>query len=272
MKYVFSILLFLLISSYNSIAQNRVNSEIVDSSYIVCKYRQLHIKDPNIPVNISENTMILQIGKSIAIYVDEKKLAYANLIQKYEKDRINIESKTAEILAILRGSEREELYKNYPKGRITTKTNLLGSYIYEEDLVKPQWSLVKGNINVLGYKCNKAITNFRGRSYTAWYCSEVSISQGPWKFWGLPGLIMKIEDDKNEISMECISLEKKVEPIFRYHKSSKTIITDKDKFSKLLKDYMENPSPYLKSSGLITTELPTRPREKRPYNPIELND
>ena len=35
---------------------------------------------------------------------------------------------------------------------------------------------------------------FRGRTYKAWYTMEIEIEEGPWKFHGLPGLIVEIAD------------------------------------------------------------------------------
>ncbi|MBC5839764.1 GLPGLI family protein [Flavobacterium muglaense] len=45
--------------------------------------------------------------------------------------------------------------------------------------------------------CNKATLNFRGRNYIAWYTYKVPLSFGPWKFNGLPGLILEIYDSQN---------------------------------------------------------------------------
>ena len=45
------------------------------------------------------------------------------------------------------------------------------------------------------YTCNKATMQFRGRSYTAWYTPAIPFFYGPFKFSGLPGLILEIEDD-----------------------------------------------------------------------------
>lgn len=53
---------------------------------------------------------------------------------------------------------------------------------------------VKDSLSILDYKCIKATTRFRGRDYTAWVTKELPINDGPWKFYGLPGLILQIED------------------------------------------------------------------------------
>lgn len=49
---------------------------------------------------------------------------------------------------------------------------------------------------------------FRGRSYVAWFTMDIPIENGPWKFAGLPGLILKVYDDKKLYDFECVKIEK----------------------------------------------------------------
>jgi GLPGLI family protein len=47
------------------------------------------------------------------------------------------------------------------------------------------------------WEAQKATTEFGGRKWTAWFCEEIPLSDGPYKFKGLPGLIVKISDADN---------------------------------------------------------------------------
>ncbi len=72
-------------------------------------------------------------------------------------------------------------------------------FVVEEDNLIMNWNL-ENDTKIIGkYLCNKANVDFRGRSYIAWYTTEIPVSYGPWKFAGLPGLILEIYDDANEI-------------------------------------------------------------------------
>lgn len=71
-----------------------------------------------------------------------------------------------------------------------------------------KWEITTETSEVLGYKCTKALTRYGGRTYTAWFCPDIPISDGPWKFYGLPGLIMKVEDAEHIFSFEAIGIEK----------------------------------------------------------------
>lgn len=52
----------------------------------------------------------------------------------------------------------------------------------------------------------KAKLNFGGRQYEAWFAPSIPIPDGPYIFKGLPGLIIKISDDKNHYSWELTSI------------------------------------------------------------------
>lgn len=59
----------------------------------------------------------------------------------------------------------------------------------------------------LGRKVKTAKCRFRERNYTAFYCPDIPISDGPFKFNGLPGLILKISSDDNFISFAATKIE-----------------------------------------------------------------
>ncbi|KUJ59547.1 hypothetical protein AR687_22655 [Flavobacteriaceae bacterium CRH] len=68
-----------------------------------------------------------------------------------------------------------------------------------EPLPDMKWKLSNNNEvkKIDTFICSKAVLNFRGRSYIAWYTPYISVPFGPWKFYGLPGLILEIHDTAN---------------------------------------------------------------------------
>jgi GLPGLI family protein len=73
-----------------------------------------------------------------------------------------------------------------------------------------KWTITKEKNKVLNFNCTKAITTFRGRNYIAWYTDDVPVQNGPWKFCGLPGLIIKISDDKQIFNYELTGINLRV--------------------------------------------------------------
>lgn len=82
-----------------------------------------------------------------------------------------------------------------------------GFYIYQE-LMPTDWAMDDGTTKVMGYKCRKARLKYGGREWIAWYTPDLPISNGPWKFHGLPGLILKAEDTTGTHRFEAYSLLK----------------------------------------------------------------
>ena len=86
------------------------------------------------------------------------------------------------------------------------------SYSYVED--RPfNWKLSDETDNINGYKVYKATADFAGRKWIAWYTKDITISDGPYKFGGLPGLIVKAEDTKADYIFTLLSEQKNSAPI-----------------------------------------------------------
>lgn len=69
---------------------------------------------------------------------------------------------------------------------------------------KMQWTLFAETKNEGNYTLQKATTNFGGRNWIAWFNSEINLSEGPYKFRGLPGLIFEIADDQNNFKFKLL--------------------------------------------------------------------
>lgn len=59
-----------------------------------------------------------------------------------------------------------------------------------------KWKLESETKKYFNYELQKATTNFGGRNWNAWFTKEIPFAEGPYKFQGLPGLIVLLQDDK----------------------------------------------------------------------------
>lgn len=94
-------------------------------------------------------------------------------------------------------------------------------YLVTEALPKLDWDLNHPDTLKIGtYMCNKATTSFRGRNYIAWYTNDIPITFGPWKFHGLPGLILDMYDQTHKYEWIVTKITKKTinEKIFNQDK------------------------------------------------------
>lgn len=119
----------------------------------------------------------------------------------------------SDILNTLRGypvpRHAYRIYKNYPRKDMLTCTDFIYKcFVYTEPMEKPQWKLLARDTTILGYKCRYAECHFRKRTWYAYYTSEIPINDGPWKLYGLPGLILHARDASGIFSFSCIDIKK----------------------------------------------------------------
>ncbi|RTZ46750.1 GLPGLI family protein [Chryseobacterium arthrosphaerae] len=75
------------------------------------------------------------------------------------------------------------------------------------------WQLTNENKKVKDLTLQKATTQYGGRNWTAWFSKEIPFQDGPYKFHGLPGLIVELYDDKNNYKFELVKSVKLDQPV-----------------------------------------------------------
>ncbi len=171
-----------------------------------------------------------------------------------------------------------EVYSNYKTKEHTVTYRLFGGknvYVYKEPFPLIKWELIDEQKKILSYTCQKAIGRFRGRTYEAWFTPKIPIQEGPYKFTGLPGLILEISDLKKDYVFNCIGIEKskQIVPI-KYFKWSYVKVS-RNKLRQTIKRACEYPVQYLMSQGIkLRVKNQKRDLKKNSvsfyYNPIEL--
>lgn len=120
-------------------------------------------------------------------------------------------------IASIRTIENEDVgkYKDYDRYSIETNDGgirfyeVIGNdiFTYTEDLCL-NWSLKNESKIINGYSCKKAELNYGGRHWVAWYTIDIPLAVGPYKFYGLPGLIVKIGDETHSYNFELLESKK----------------------------------------------------------------
>lgn len=79
---------------------------------------------------------------------------------------------------------------------------------YNEPFQEMQWEVVADSTKtILGYECLMARTAYHGRDWTAWFAPEIPVKDGPWKFTGLPGLILMASESHGIHSFTANGIE-----------------------------------------------------------------
>lgn len=259
--------------AYDPTPAKVINRPVIDTSLVRIKYKMVYVKDVENIDKKTENTMMLQIGNELSKYFDYSRFISDSLYNVLAEKKTAKSEVSTQVINQQLGSLPLEIFKNYPKGKVTTVDRVpFDTYTFQEEMESPDWTLESDTLIVCGYTCKKATTTYFGRNYTAWYAPEIPISEGPWKFFGLPGLILKAEDDREHYSFECIAIEKPAWGSIIYDTGLMPFGITKERFYKRLKEYYDNPAAMVEGTGLVLSPLPDSARKSRPYNPIELSE
>ena len=137
-------------------------------------------------------------------------------IRKWQKDNPNKSyyPGSAKLKGRMKDYWSEYQYSQiYVQGKELTEWAVMPSpeftqYHYTEPWPLMQWTLESEKQTICGYQCQRATCHWRGRDYEAWFTSAIPLKSGPWKFGGLPGLIMKIYDTKHLYTWEAVAIER----------------------------------------------------------------
>ncbi len=156
-------------------------------------------------------------------------------------------------------------------------------YYYKDNDYPVTWQMSSDTARVNGYKCQKAFTKFGGRKYTAWFTRQIPISNGPYVFGGLPGLIVSISDATNSYKFELTRIYQPKENyhiilpgnIIYFKQSGKSV--SKREYYRSYYDYQENFIDKSLASGMTKFNdedgfrQSYKEKMKHRNNPIELD-
>ena len=201
--------------------QTTAREPVLDRAYMKCLYRYVYLND-TLTGKTKNDLLVLQIGTRISKCFSH----YSNQVDSLSAlpngdiiigKMINDAMNNGEFM---RGNYPHKrlktyIYKNYPEGRMTVTDGLiLQDYCYVDSLHTQIWTMGDSTREVLGYTCQQATVDFRGRHWTAWFATDIPVSDGPWKLGGLPGLILGAYDEGQQHVFTAVGLERvKDEPI-----------------------------------------------------------
>jgi hypothetical protein len=206
------VILYLLLTSLA--VQAAAREPMIDRAHMKCLYRYVYTFD-TLKNELRDDLLILQIGKEVSkcysYYTfqsdslqrtpDGAKVWSELFQQAIEKDGIDGDFPHVRMSTYV--------YKNYPTGQMTITDRIsLQGYRYADSLHAQTWTMGDSTREVLGYTCQQATADFRGRHWTAWFATDIPVSDGPWKLGGLPGLILEAYDEGQQHVFTAVGLER----------------------------------------------------------------
>jgi GLPGLI family protein len=230
--------------------------------------------------SIKSESMILYLGDKISRFSSLGTVVGDSLMKHRDKSNKNMAAFARLRSQIPKTDFDYYIYKGIPENKLSyTQEIVKDNYRVIEDLAIFDWKIQPETKSINGFKSQKATTKFAGRDYTAWFTSEIPILDGPYKFNGLPGLILEISDRKNHYSFVLTEFEKLRKPIPFKFTPNDYLLTKKDELLNIYDEYMSNPFAALGRQGITLDFQPGQKEKmmkehreelKKKNNPIEL--
>lgn len=246
------------------------NFSVLDSAQYEITYKVEIVNNPQNPDDKVTDIQKLQLGSGMSkTYSD---LLYQNdsVASLFIKENRNYPSPPKE-------ATMYQVYKDYSQKKITvTYRSDEDVFRYKEPYPDFQWVMTNEEKTITTYPCQKATLDFRGRTYEAWFSPMLPFTDGPFKFSGLPGLILEIQDSKKHYVFKCIGIKKlKTPKAIKIRKWNYTETT-REKLHAFLKKKYSNLTEYYNARGItfgtkVDGKVVINPKNYSvPYNPIEL--
>lgn len=259
-------------TSLQSLKADSIHKKIIGNADYLVVYDYQFVPDSNFPLKKRGGQTYLQISKEYNRFGDYNQLRYDSLIDVSFKnrDQKNIEEVSLRINLLKSVRFNESIIYNIQKNKLIVQRTAGSTtrYQYEEDCPKLDWTLLDGDTIISGYQCFKASTRLFGRGYIAWYCPEISMTYGPYKFNGLPGLVLRVTDTQghHDFTLNGLKAVSGYNPIYFWNRKD-IVKTKRETVRKIYKNSCDDPTEALVGDGAVTISEETRAKVKsNPYN------
>jgi GLPGLI family protein len=230
--------------------------------------------------SIQNETMVLFIGDKISRFSSESQYI-ADSIKEAYKDRERTQQSFNEMRSKMPMSALNfYVFKKQNSAQVSfTEKIVKDNYRYIQDIDDLNWEILPETKEVAGFVAQKAKASFSGRDYTAWFTTEIPISEGPYKFRGLPGLILEISDNNDYYTFKLNGFKELNDEISIEFEPEDYLEVSREKFLEIKQEYAENPFIKMENSGITMGFQPGQKEKllrehreelKKENNPIEL--
>ena len=260
-------------------------------------YEYAFVTDSTNQADVQKELIVLDVNPEGSKFYSYE-LFKSDSIQLVEiQNQANSASEIINVKQSYKGKIFYTIEKNYPGFEIFQHTGLGNDRYKVLDNRKPVWKILGDKQKLGEFETQKAETERYGRKWTAWFTTEIPIQDGPYKFYGLPGLIVKIEDEAKYHSFELKGISKYIEnnklQIEDDRNYEKKIVIDHLKYKKLAAELRNDPikslremlnmsGPNVKMIGrdgnevkpaeiLREREMKAKEDRKKNNNPLELD-
>ncbi|MEC5395679.1 GLPGLI family protein [Bergeyella sp. RCAD1439] len=200
--------------------------------------------------SIRQAMTILDILPEKSIYRDELMISQDSLLKAEVEKMMKTGAFKDLSKSIKKPNFSYKVIKTYPSMEIRYTDHILQDKVSYDEKLLFDWKIFPEKKKIGEYNAQKATSSFAGRNYTAWFSNELPFQDGPYKFFGLPGLIVQLEDETGDYQW-TLKGNKKVDNheeesyseklMKQFGQSRNEIKVSKEKFEQMYEAYKKDP-------------------------------
>ncbi|MDY3316146.1 GLPGLI family protein [Riemerella anatipestifer] len=205
---------------------------------------------------VEKELTVLDVWKDKSVYRDYMAVSQDSLMKAFmEQAKRTGNMFDQEKFGLKQGKFTYSIVKPYPIKEVAYEDFILEKKFVYKEPVKLDWKIESDKATIENYSTQKATTSFGGRNWVAWFTTDIPFADGPYKFYGLPGLIVKIEDTQNHYQWvlkgnEKLSEEKAtpyMDKMMKEFGAGNGIEVTREKFDKAYQAYKQDPFASIKT-------------------------
>jgi GLPGLI family protein len=157
----------------------------------------IQTNDPQIAASM--NMQFSNMVKNMYLYYNKGESIYEPSAKSDKEQSATTQSGMTMVMM----SEDVVVYKNQKTKEIVSQEYIFDrKFRIADTLLNFKWILSNEEKIINNFKCRKA-TDTTGIT-TAWYCTDIPINDGPYIFWGLPGLIIELSHANKTVTATAV--------------------------------------------------------------------
>lgn len=165
-----------------------------------------------------------------------------------------------------------DFYFYYPESRreVNTYRVITEEFKLRDGECPNHWMMMSDTMTIGDYLCHKATMHQGGRSWTAWYTTDLPHVAAPRNFHGLPGVVLQVSDGTGEVRWDFNGLvnHEENDTLFIKYPDKFTDIPV-EKFQKILNLVAFSEPKYIQSAGVANKQPGDLPAKYRPWTGLD---
>lgn len=183
-----------------------------------------------------QDEMVLICNNNISTYFNPDLVNYYKHLDNQIKSASNVQEIANNYRSIPK--IRHNVWKENNQIIVTMP---LGKYNYSYKSEKISWKLLAETKKIENYTCYLAETKIDGHFFYAWYTPQIPIQEGPFKFKGLPGLILEMCNKNRTIEIYATKIEGKKIEINKINNPLNITLKNRNEFLVIREKFLKYP-------------------------------